>query len=198
MTTYHQRMVWHRWNRPQTLCPVSPHQTPSPASWCLWWKLENRAGKFHKSDPVFAPGWSGHCKRPDNRICTVSQPQGQKCGRRAWPRFPQGSVRERDYEWVKHETLGKEGLTIHSWCRLVTHRDPPGTFAVRFVEAREALTANKAWVSHQVSSTVEHRPEESTSVRSLLRLSLNNTNSNRALWCNQVHWGSFFLSVAWL
>lgn len=40
----------------------------------------------------------------------------------------------------------------------MTHGDAPGAFAVGFVEAREALTANKARVCHQVSSTVEHRP----------------------------------------
>lgn len=163
--TYHPHMVWFHWNRPQTLYPASLRQTPSLTSWCLWLKLENRAGKFHKSDPVFAPSWNGHCKHPDSRTDTVSPPPGRKCGRRAWPRFPREpgnqSVHESDTDGLRDE-----GSAFSTCCGVrVTHGDPPGAFAVGFVEAREPLTTNKPRVWDQVASTVEHWPVMKETVR---------------------------------
>lgn len=151
-------------SRPRSLCPASPRQSPSPASCYLWSRWASRAGKFHKIDLVSAPSWSCRCKHPDSRSGIVNQPPGQKYGRRAWSPFPLGPRGGKNpTEGLYMSQMGREnerGWSQHSDMLQgrVTHGDPPGAFAVGFVEAREGLAANKAWVCHQVPSTVEHRP----------------------------------------
>lgn len=95
---------------PQSLCPASPRQSPSPASWYLWWRWESRAGMFHKIDLVSAPSWSGRCKHPDSRSGIVNRPPGQKCGRRAWSPFLLGPG------WKKTRGIVRESA-MRGWAR---------------------------------------------------------------------------------